>query len=243
VTVDGEAKGSAPIRTELPSGKHLLRIERPGFYPHAELVEIAPRKTVQRSVTLSATPTAVSLNQTIAGAADEVGRGNAGKNVGALAETFSLERLLIGSVRSQDEKISVLLALVDASKRRLVASKSLLLVVDGTDADQLETDTQNAARKLVQQDSSPAEEAAPAQAAAPAERKPVMPGAAPPTADDPGLVAKDKKVVAAPAKPEPEAAAPASTESVKDEKKKQDTKKKKKKGIQGKSGTEDWPEE
>ncbi|HEX9579252.1 MAG TPA: PEGA domain-containing protein [Myxococcales bacterium] len=240
VSVDGEDKGSAPIHTELPGGRHLLRIERSRYYPHAELVEIAPRKTLQRSVTLVATPTATILNQIIAGAADEVGHGNAGKSVTALAEKFSLERVLIGSVRSQEEKVTVLLALVDAPNHRLVASKSLLLIADGTDADQIEIDTQNAVRKLVSQDSSPAQDAAPAQAAS--ERKAVMPGTAP-GADDPGLVTKERKAVATPAKAEPETAAPASSEAVKDDKKKQDSKKKKKKGIQGKSGTEDWPED
>jgi hypothetical protein len=238
VNVDGEDKGAAPIHTELPAGKHLLRIERSRYYPHAELLDIAPRKTLQRSVTLVATPTATTLNQIIAGAAEEVGRGNAGKSVAALAEKFSLDRVLIGSVRSQEGKVTLLLALVDAGKHRVVASKSLLLVADGTDADQIEADTQTAVRKLVSQDSAPAEEAA-----APSEpvRKAVMPGAAP-SAEDPGLVSKERKV-ATPAKAEPETAAPASTEAVKDDKKKQETKKKKKKGIQGKSGTEEWPEE
>jgi hypothetical protein len=124
--------------------------------------------------------------------------------------------------------VTLLLALVDAPNHRLVASKSLLLIADGTDADQIELDTQNAVRKLVLQDSSPAQDAPEPV------RKAVMPGT-----DDPGLVTKERKAVATPA---PETAAPAPTEAAKDDKKKQDPKKKKK-GIQGKSGTEDWPEE
>ena len=168
VIVDGEAKGNSPIHAELPSGKHLLRIERAGFYPHAELVEIPPRKTVERSITLSVTPAAASLNQAIAAAAEETSRGTVGKSVGALAERFSLERVLIGSVRSQDEKVAVLLALVDPSTRKIVASQRLLLLADGTDADQIETDAQNATRILVQQDSSPSEEAPAARAEKPA---------------------------------------------------------------------------
>src|SRR5205823_5924466 len=114
--------------------------------------------------------------------ADEVGHGNAGRSITALAEKFSLERVLIGSVRSQEEtKVTVLLTLVDTGKHRIVASKSLLLAADGTDADQIEIDTQNAVRKLVSQDTAPAEEAATAAAPAASERKPVMP-----SADDPG---------------------------------------------------------
>jgi tetratricopeptide (TPR) repeat protein len=210
VTVDGEVKGNSPIHAEVPSGKHLLRIERAGFHPHAELVEIPPRKTAQRSVSLQITPAAASLNQAIAGAAAEAGRGYVGKSVGALAEKFSLERVLIGSVRSQEEKVAVLLALVDPRRRKVVASQRLLLLADGTDTDQIETDAQNATRSLVQQDSSPAEEG-------PAAR-----------AEKPALANKEPHALAEPA-PATEPKEPAA--------------KKKKKGLQGKTGTEAWPED
>src|SRR3954469_12312171 len=95
IFVDGELRGQ---HSEVPAGKHLLRVERPGFYPYAEILEIAAKKPVQASITLAATPTATSLNQIIAGASDEVGRGGAGKNVSTLAQKFSLDRVLIGSV-------------------------------------------------------------------------------------------------------------------------------------------------
>jgi hypothetical protein len=157
--------------------------------------------------------------------------------VSELAEKFSLARVLIGSVRSQEEaKISVTLTLVDAPGHRVIGSKSLLLTVDGTDADQVEADVTNAANKLLSQD------AAPAAPAAEASRKPVMPGAVP-NADDPGLVSRERKVAVpattkeAAAAKEKESAAPAP---------KQETKPKKKdkpKGIQGKTGTEGWDED
>ena len=235
IFVDGELRGQ---HVEVPAGKHLLHVERAGFYPYAEVLEFSPRQPVKVSITLAATPTAASLNQIIAGASDEVGRGAAGKNVSELAQKFSLERVLIGSVRSQEEaKISVTLALVDAPGHRVIGSKSLLLTVDGTDADQVEADVTNAANKLLSQDSAGAAPPAPE-----ASRKPVMPGAAP-TADDPGLVSRERKVAVPAATKEPaaakekESAAPAS---------KQETKPKKKdkpKGIQGKTGTEGWEDD
>ena len=123
------------------------------------------------------------VNQIIAGASDEVGHGDAGKNVAQLAQKFSLDRVLIGSVRSQEEtRVSIVLALVDAPKHRVIASKTMLLTADGTDADQIEADTQSAARKLISADDEPA---------ADAPRRPVMPAA---TVDDPGIVAKERKV-------------------------------------------------
>ncbi len=255
VQVDGEPKGPSPVHAELPAGRHLLRVERAGFYPTAELIDVAPRKGARQSITLSATPTAASLNQIIAGASDEVGRGTAGKNVSALAQEFSLERVLVGSVRSQEEsRVSVVLALVDAVKHRIIAAKTLTLSADGTDADQIELETQAAARKLVAADDAGAEMAEAAATSAPAAdtrgapgpaRKPVMPGAMLPaaaTADEPGLVARERKVVipaAALSKAESKAAAdppaPASKEAVKKQEER-----KKSKGLQGKTGTEGW---
>jgi hypothetical protein len=266
--VDGESKGQTPVHIELPAGRHLVRVERSGFYPTADLIEISPRKASKQSITLSATPTATSLSQIIAGASDEVGRGSAGKSVSSLAQKFSLERVMIGSVRSQEEShVSVVLALVDAPKHKLIGSKTLTLLADGTDADQIEVDTANATRKLIAADDAdpdaPADATAPAPAAgssAPAaaggSRRPVIPGAAqaaPATADDPDLVARERKVAVpgAPASEKSSAsaaaekasaaaepAAPASKEAVK---KKVD--KKKSKGLQGKTGTEGWDDD
>ena len=232
IFVDGELRGQ---HVEVPAGKHLLKVERAGFYPYAEVIELAPRKPVKASITLGATPTATSLNQIIAGASDEVGHGDAGKNVAQLAQKFSLDRVLIGSVRSREEtRVSIVLALVDAPKHRVIASKTLLLTADGTDADQIEADTQSAARKLISADDAPAETqpVADVKPAAEAPRRPVMPAA---TVDDPGIVAKERKV-AVPASTT-ETAAPASKEAVKKDAEK---KKKKSKGLQGKTGTEEW---
>ena len=241
VFVDGQLRGQ---HVEVPAGKHLLKVERAGFYPYAEVIELQPRKPAKASITLAATPTASSLNQIIAGASDEVNHGNAGKNLAQLAQKFSLERVLIGSVRSQEEtKASIVLALVDAAKHRIIASKTLLLTADGTDADQIEADTSAAARKLIAADDAEGPAAQPVADAAPAKpadspRRAVMPAAA--TPDDPGLVAKERKV-AVPASSSPAASAdpvaPASKEAVK---KKEASEKKKPKTIQGKTGTEDW---
>ena len=250
VQVDGEAKGASPVHAELSAGRHLLRVERAGFYPTAEIIEIAARKGAKQSITLSATPTATSLNQIIAGASDEVGRGTAGKSVLALAQKFSLERVLIGSVRSQEEsRVSVVLALVDAVKHSIIASKTLTLQADGTDADQIELDTQTAARQLIAADDAEVQTADAPSAPAPAEtrlapapaessRKPMMPGAMPAAAtiaEEPGLVAHERKVAIPAAATSTSAPAPASKEAVKKQEEK-----KKSKGLQGKTGTEGW---
>ncbi|HUJ26086.1 MAG TPA: PEGA domain-containing protein [Myxococcales bacterium] len=252
---DGELRGQ---HIDAPSGRHLLRVDRPGFYPYAEVIELLPKKPTQASITLMATPTAASLSQIIAGASEEVGKGLAGRSVQSLAQKFSLERVMIGTVRSQeDARVSVTVSLVDAVAKKVIASRSLLLTADGTDADQIEGDVGNATRKLVEQDAAPAADAtaaaAPAAAATPAvERKVAIPGAMPatpaPTADDPGLVAKERKVAMPAPAPAPASKAEASKDAPgeKDKdvpapaSKAENKKKPKARGIQGKTGTEDW---
>lgn len=116
-------------------------------------------------VALPAAPGARSLSQLIASASDEIGRGLAGKNVSALAQKFSLERVLIGSVRSQEERrVLLVMALVDGVKNRIIAAKTLTLSAGGTDEDQLEAETQDAVRKLFAADCAEAEQGAPAPA-------------------------------------------------------------------------------
>jgi hypothetical protein len=248
------------------SGKHVIRVERPGYFPHAELVDVAPgaKKSATVTATLASTPIAANLNQVIAGAADEVSRGQAGRNTTELAEKFALERVVIGSVSTHDRRISVLVAIVDARKQKLVGKSSLLLIADGSDSDQVENETQAATRKLVALDVPAADETVaagikPAESSAPetgsagsagsvgSGRRAVMPGSQPPAtapSDDDAPLATRERKVAVPAsrtldKPPAEAAAekpaPESTEQVK--------KKQGRKGARGlaeKSGTEHW---
>jgi len=148
VIIDGQTQASTPTAVELTGGKHFLRLERTGFYPTAELVEVASRRNTLYSVTLSATPGAATLNQTIAGAADEASRGRSGDRTMELAMRFRLDRVLIGSVSSHGIKVSVLLALADPASGTLLGRQEMLLVADNTDADELDFNTQEAARKL-----------------------------------------------------------------------------------------------
>lgn len=258
VLVDGEAHGIAPARLEVLAGKHVVRVERPGYFPHAELVDVAPgaKKSATVTATLASTPIAANLNQVIAGAADEVSRGQTGKNTTELAEKFALERVVIGSVSTHDRRISVLVAVVDARKQKLVGKSSLLLIADGTDSDQVENETQAATRRLVALDvPAPDETVAagikPAESSAPetgsSSRRAVMPGSQPqaaaPSDDDAPLVTRERKVAAPssgaldkpPPEPSSDKPAPDSTEQVK---KKQG--RKAPKGLTGKSGTEHW---
>ena len=149
IFVDGEPRSAM---LELPAGRHLLRVERTGFYPFADLVDLTPRKPNKQSITLAATPTAASLSQWIAGASEEAGRGAVGENLALLAEKFSIERVLIGSVRSQEGKSSVALALVDAPHRWLIGTRTVLVAAGDAGSAEIEAATVAAVRALVAAD-------------------------------------------------------------------------------------------
>ena len=203
VIIDGQPHGTAPVRLELTGGKHLVRLERTGFYPQAELIEVTSRRETQYSITLQATPGASQVNSLIAGAAEEAARGKAGERCARLAERFHLERVLIGSVSSHGLKISVLLALADPLKRVLIGKEDLLLTADGTDSDQVEADVQVSARKLIAADDElTAAVAAPrsAEASAAPARTPAMPAPAPAGYD--GMYGKKETATAAAPAPE-----------------------------------------
>jgi tetratricopeptide (TPR) repeat protein len=253
VVVDGDAKGAAPMRLELPVGRHLVRLEYAGYYPHAEFVEAASKKTSNLSATLTRTPTASNLNQLIAGAASEVEHGGSGPNLARLAEAFTLQRVIIGAVSSHATKVAVTLALVDAHAQKLLARSNLLLTADGTDADQVEADTQAAARKMFAKDAAASDEpVAPA-----GDRRAMLPGAATPAPveDEAGLVSKGRRVavpsasVVSAASDRPEAAVADKPESAASDKpapssSEQNRKKQKKgKGLREKKGTEHWDDE
>ena len=245
VVVDGDARGSAPMRLELMAGRHLVRLERAGFYPHAELIEIGPKKPSSFSATLSPTPTASNLNQLIAGAASEVEHGGTGPSLQRLAEAFTLERVVIGAVTSHATKVAVTLALVDAKSQKLLARTNLLLTADGTDADQVEADTQAAARKMFEKDAPSDEPVAPA-----GDRRAMMPGApaAAPADEEVGLVSKGRRVALPAGSAAPGSASAAVADrpgdkpapSSSDESRKQ---RKQGKGLRDKQGTEHWDDE
>src|SRR5262249_53590013 len=58
IAIDGSPKGQTPARFELSAGKHLVRVERAGYFPSAVLVEVPGGKEGAHSVALKSTPRA-----------------------------------------------------------------------------------------------------------------------------------------------------------------------------------------
>ena len=56
VFVDEKYSGDAPIETELTTGSHAVRVERPGFYPESFTVSAVAGQVIDKAVTLKELP-------------------------------------------------------------------------------------------------------------------------------------------------------------------------------------------
>ena len=86
IFVDGKLSGSVPAEIEVPAGKHMIEVRRPGYQPHAETVEVKGGETHPVFIALAAedraAPTvgALMITSELAGAeviVDEQPRGPA----------------------------------------------------------------------------------------------------------------------------------------------------------------------
>ncbi len=101
VYIDNEFKGYTPLTlTTLPVGKHLLRLERPGFRMYGQLLEVSP-DDVEASTALQPTEDYKAYDARLDGVANEVMRANAASSpaVAGLGKALGLERGFVGTVR------------------------------------------------------------------------------------------------------------------------------------------------
>ncbi|HEY0093794.1 MAG TPA: PEGA domain-containing protein, partial [Archangium sp.] len=101
VYIDSEFKGYTPLTlSTLPVGKHLLRLERPGFRVYGQLLEVSP-DDVEASTALQPTEDYKAYDARLDGVANEVMRANAASSpaVAGLGKALGLERGFVGTVR------------------------------------------------------------------------------------------------------------------------------------------------
>ncbi len=149
VYIDGEFQGFTPVTVQtLPIGKHLLRLERPGFQQHGALLEVSP-DDVEVSADLAPTAEYKAYDGQLDRVAGEVGR-NTGKTPGvvALGKSLKLDRTLLGTIREMPEGgTELVLGLFEvASGRRLGAKR---LVLQGDEFGQLKNEVTRMVNHLV----------------------------------------------------------------------------------------------
>ncbi|GHG74885.1 PEGA domain-containing protein [Comamonas sp. JC664] len=148
VFVDGEAVGFTPVTLPtLPIGKHMLRVERPGFRQYGQLMEVA---TDDVEVTANLVPTSAykAYDAKLDRVAGEVSRaGPKASGVAALTQSLGLDRLLIGTLRSQGEGSELTLGYYDGRTGERMAGRRMAL--QGDEYGQLKNEMERVVNQLV----------------------------------------------------------------------------------------------
>ena len=100
VYVDGQLQGYTPVAVPtLAVGKHLLRLERPGYTRYGDVLEVTPDDG-EVSATLAVTDAYKANAAQMEKVAVEMGKNTPGAAMTALGKSLGLERALLGTVRT-----------------------------------------------------------------------------------------------------------------------------------------------
>jgi hypothetical protein len=127
VFLDGDPQGHTPTQLQtLPIGKHLLRVERPGFKLHGQLVEVTPEDS---EVSIDLTPTAAykAFDGVLDKLANEARGEKGGPTMTSIGKTLSLDRGIIVVLKEINESggVEMHCGLFDLRNgKRLAAKKS-----------------------------------------------------------------------------------------------------------------------
>ncbi|WP_375766601.1 PEGA domain-containing protein [Archangium gephyra] len=134
VFIDNEFKGYTPLTlSTLPVGKHLLRLERPGFRVYGQLLEVSP-DDVEASTALQPTEDYKAYDARLDGVASEVMRANVTSStaVAGLGKALGLERGFVGTVRDIPDSgtTELVLGLFDMSNGKRLGVRRVVLQGD-----------------------------------------------------------------------------------------------------------------
>ncbi len=99
IYLDGEFQGYTPMKLEtLPIGKHLLRIERPGFRRWGQIVDVSP-EDLEVKPDLQATAAYKAYDTQLDRLATEALRDKGGTTMAAVGKTLGVDRALVGVLK------------------------------------------------------------------------------------------------------------------------------------------------
>ena len=149
VYIDGELRGYTPVSIgPLSMGKHLLRLERPGYRQRGELVEITPEEQ-EISADLVATPLYKRYDAGLGQMAQEVLRPQIGPATANAARTLSLDRVVVGVVKDLNDNggTEVVMGLFDLRSGRRIADRKITF--QGEEFGELRSEVSRAVTMLV----------------------------------------------------------------------------------------------
>lgn len=102
IFLDGEFKGYTPMKLEtLAIGKHIIRVERPGFKQWGTVVEVSPEE-LPITQELTATPGYKAYDSVLDKLAGEALKEKGGGTMQSLAKTLNVDRALVGVLKEVD---------------------------------------------------------------------------------------------------------------------------------------------
>lgn len=150
IYLDGEFSGYSPMTLQtLPIGKHLVRIERPGFKQFGQLVDVSPEDS-DIDAELVPTPQYKAFDGQMDKLAGEVSKDKPGTTMLALSKTMGLDRALVGTVKEINEsgsmEIMIGLYELSGSGKKLGSKK---VVFQGDEYGQLKSEVMRVVTALV----------------------------------------------------------------------------------------------
>lgn len=139
VYVDGEFKGFSPVTVStLPVGKHLLRVERPGFKRYGAFIDVTP-DDVEVTAELLPTSNWKAWDGQMDKVAADAARGS-GPAITQVGKTLALDRALIGTVKevSENGATEVNLGVFDLRSGKRLANRKV--VYQGDEFGQLKSE-------------------------------------------------------------------------------------------------------
>jgi hypothetical protein len=134
VFIDNEFRGYTPVMVPtLPVGKHLLRLERPGFRVAGQVLEVSP-DDIESSTALQPTEEYKAYDARLDAVATEVMRADKGTSpaVAALGKALGLERGLVGTLRDlpDNSTTELVLGLFDMTTGKRLGVRRVVLQGD-----------------------------------------------------------------------------------------------------------------
>ena len=148
VYLDGELVGYTPVTLPtLAIGKHLLRLERPGFRQHGQLLEVTP-DDVETNTDLVPTPAYKAYDVQMNKVAGEVVRaGQKSSGVTALGQSLGLDRVMVGTLKELEQGSELHLGYYDVKSGKRLGGRRAVL--QGDEFGQLKAEMERMVNQLV----------------------------------------------------------------------------------------------
>ncbi|WP_164015027.1 PEGA domain-containing protein [Pyxidicoccus trucidator] len=148
VYVDGELVGYTPVTLPaLAIGKHLVRMERPGFRQHGQLLEVTT-DDVEMSTDLVPTAAYKAYDVQLDRVAGEVMRaGQKSSGVTAMGQSLGLDRVMVGTLKALEEGAELHLGYYDVKSGQRLGGRRVAL--QGDEFGQLKAEMERMVNQLV----------------------------------------------------------------------------------------------